>query len=131
MPDIDYDLLAEAIVKANKKSRQMEQTAQQKKHTFFRTFVMKVMNFAIYAAILLLIVAGIYVLWHNIVPRNMFSIRTAYAVTAALIIVALFAFLCLIEGLLDTSDDIRIYFSINMSLISLMLSMINFVSKFI
>lgn len=134
MPEIDYDRLAEAIVKANLKSqriKQESQTAGQKRHTFFRTFVMKIMNFAIYAAILLLIIAAIYMLWSHVVPRRIFSERTAYAMTAALVIVALFAFLCLIEGLLDQNDDIRIYFSINMSLISLMLSMINFVSKFI
>ena len=129
MNEIDYDRLAESIVRAQQYLNQQNQ--DRKRHVFFRSFVMKVLNFAVYSLIVCAAIASSYVLWHFVIQRGYLSEKWGYALTGMLMIVAVFAFLCLIEALFDQTDDARSYFSINLSLIALMLSFINLASRFI
>ena len=127
MHDIDYDRLAEAIVRA----QELASKPVPKRNVVFRSFVMKFMNFIIYAILVCAAIAGIYAVWGLIVPGGYVSVTVGYVITGFLVLVAVFAFLSFIEAMFDKTDDVKAYFGTNISLIALIMSFISLLTRFI
>ena len=124
--DIDYEKLAMAIIKAQEITKK-----EKKKHAIFRIFVMKVLNFLIYAGLVFASVIFLILLWKYIIARQILSVKLGYAISIFMVVVAIFSLLCMVEAMFDKSDTVREYFSLNISLIALTISVTNLLLRFI
>lgn len=97
----------------------------------FRLVILKVLNFFIYLAVILLAVMMIYVLWNYVIVRGHLNGRIGIILSVVLGAVALFAFICQIEALFDRNDESITYFNINMSLVALVVSLTSLLTRFI
>lgn len=120
--EIDYDKLAEAIVKAKNESKMMRNS------TKFRTLLMKTFNGIVYIMISLYSIMGIGWIWTDYYPRTS-SIMTCIAFSIGLAVIAIFTFLCQQETLDDKQVEAFNYFSTNISLVALIIALVSLIKK--
>ena len=116
--EIDYDKLAEAIVKA-----QATSSKKAKKKGKIRGSLMGTFNGCLYAGVYSAAALSIYAVWHNFKPEN-YPLISCIILTIILVIVAVYAFLCQQESFDDDAADSREYFNTNVSLIALIIAFV-------
>ncbi len=115
---IDYDKLAEAIVKANEKSKSKKSTSK------FRAALMGNINGAFYISISILSIFTTFGMWKDYAVNPKYDLATYIILTIVFIGIALYAFLCQQESLNDSAENSQQYFNTNISLIALIIALI-------
>ena len=116
--DIDYDKLAVAIVKAQNTSETNRNT-----NSNFRSILMRFFNGCMYIFGVLISGVCIYKIWTNY-SLNQVTLFNAIVFTILFVFMGVYFFLCQQETLKDKDSDSREHFSINVSLIALVVSLI-------
>ena len=117
--EIDYDKLAEAIVKA-----QNDLKKPQKETAKLRSAAMSFFNGAIYLAVYVLASLSIYATWAESYTKQNASFISCAIVTVILAFIGVYAFLCQQESLQDKESSAREHFNINISSIALIVAVI-------
>lgn len=117
--EIDYDKLAEAIVKAQTKLSQKEKRTRK-----FRSAAMSLFNGAIYAIVYTFAIAMIYVVWHECYANQTVPLIGCILFTLVLAFIGIYAFLCQQESHRDSETDTITHFNTNIALIALIVAMI-------
>lgn len=115
--EIDYDKLADAIVRAEKSVR------PEKKNAKFRTALLNVINGVIYISICIFAICGIFLLWHEFYISRTPSLVTCVFVSGLLALLAVYSFLCQQESTNDKEENALNYFQANMSLVALIVAL--------
>ena len=117
--EIDYDKLAEAIVKA-------ETMAQSKQlHTGkVRSIAMRFMNGLIYCIIYVFATLCIFTTWSECYPDKTIPLYGCVIITILFSIIGIYAFVCQQESFKDPDAEAMKYFNSNVSLIALIVSLI-------
>lgn len=116
--DIDYDKLAVAIVKAQNTSETNRNT-----NSKFRSILMRFFNGCMYIFGVLISGVCIYKIWTNY-SLNRVTLFNAIVFTILFVFMGVYFFLCQQETLGDKQAEAREHFSINVSLIALIVSLI-------
>lgn len=116
--EIDYDKLAEAIVKANKTAK------KEKGKGKIRTSAMRFFNGMIFAMVYVLAGLSIYATWSEAYSRNNAPLINCIVLTIAFLVVGIYAFLCQQETFDDSESDTVEFFNTNISLIALIVALI-------
>ena len=117
--EIDYDKLAEAIVKAQNNAK-----APKKNTSKLRGAAMAFFNGAIYSTVYVLAGLFIYAIWTESYAKQSASPIGCIILTAILVFIGIYAFLCQQESFQDKDSDAREHFNINVSLIALIVAII-------
>lgn len=117
--EIDYDKLAEAIVKAQTKLSQKEKRTKK-----FRSAAMSLFNGAIYAIVYTFAIAMIYVVWRECYANQTVPLIGCILFTLVLAFIGIYAFLCQQESHRDSETDTITHFNTNIALIALIVAMI-------
>lgn len=117
--EIDYDKLAEAIVKAQTKLSQKEKRTRK-----FRSAAMSLFNGAIYAIVYTFAIAMIYVVWRECYANQTVPLIGCILFTLVLAFIGIYAFLCQQESHRDSETDTITHFNTNIALIALIVAMI-------
>lgn len=113
--EIDYDKLAESIVKANKM-----QNTNQFKHSKYRIKIMNFLNGIIYLSGYSYCVIKIFNIWAN----SLYELRERIFLTTFLIIMALILFLMQQESLDESKDETVLHFNSNVALYAFIVAII-------
>lgn len=117
--EIDYDKLAEAIIKA-----QMVSQNKEKRTGKFRSAAMSLFNGAIYAIVYTFAIAMIYVVWRECYANQTVPLIGCILFTLVLAFIGIYAFLCQQESHRDSETDTITHFNTNIALIALIVAMI-------
>ena len=117
--EIDYDKLAEAIVKAQNNAK-----APKKSTSKLRGAAMAFFNGAIYSTVYVLAGLFIYAIWTESYAKQSASPIGCIILTAILVFIGIYAFLCQQESFKDDDSDAREHFDINISLIALIVALV-------
>ena len=117
--EIDYDKLAEAIVKAQNKLKTPTKNTGK-----FRTAAMSFFNGTIYSFVAIISGFGIYGTWKEYYPQSNSSVTSCTILTGILSITCIYSLLCQNESLNDKANDVREHFNTNISLIALIIAML-------
>ena len=115
--EIDYDKLAEAIVKANNTS-----SDEKYKKSNFRLKVLNFINGAIYLSGYSYCVVKIINLWSG----SLYDFMTRVVYTIICFIIALILFLMQQESLDESKDEILFHFNSNITVIVLLITILEF-----
>lgn len=116
--EVDYDKLADSIVKAQLKAENEKET-----HSKVRKSIMNFLNGFVYISISILCFYGIYFLWRN--PSDIFgSLVLKIIVSALLGVSGIMMFLAQQESLGETAEESNQHFNTNLSLVALILALI-------
>lgn len=121
--DIDYDKLAEAIVKAQKQA-ETENIKETKRTSRFRTRAMNFFNGSIYALIYVLSIYCVYIIWTETYGQPGIALWSCIIFTVLFIFIAIYAFLCQQETYKDKVTDVHEHFNTNISLVALIIAII-------
>jgi len=116
--EIDYNKLAEAIVKAQSK------TKEKKRKLNLRSKAMRFFNGTTYSVIYVVAISAIYVTWKDYFPVGEISLLGGIFLTALLSFVGIYAFLCQQETFNDSGEDSISHFNTNIALIALIVALI-------
>lgn len=116
--DIDYDKLAEAIVKAQNKAEYKEEKSGR-----FRTIFMRICNLIIYFGIYLFAIICVYGFWKVEAPNWQTWVIKIVFIAVSVAIAALM-FFTQIESFKDSKKEVQNYFNMNISFIALLISVI-------
>lgn len=116
--EIDYDKLAEAIVKANKTAK------KEKGKGKIRTSAMRFFNGMTFAMVYVLAGLSIYATWSEAYSKNNASLIDCIVLTVAFLVVGTYAVLCQQETFDDNESDTVEFFNTNISLIALIVALI-------
>ena len=115
--EIDYDKLAEAIVKAQNKT-------SKKSSSKLRNAALNFFNGAIYSMVYLVAVVSIYAIWSEVYPNQENSLIGCILISVIMAFIAVYAFLCQQESFKDKETETLEYFNVNISLIALIVALI-------
>lgn len=115
--EIDYDKLAEAIVKAQKKSE-----GKEKSHSKYRSGAMNFFNGAIYSVVYILAGTGVFTVWKEFFTNQDTSLISSIVITLILLFVGVYAFLCQQESFKEKESESFAHFNANISLIALLIA---------
>lgn len=118
--EIDYDKLAEAIIKAKK-----IQPSPAAKKKNFREKAMSLMNGILYAFIYVIALLCIVEVWRGF-SQNPEHLVVNIFCTAVFGIFGVYAFLCQQEALKDNGQEAQTHFNSNIALIALILAILTF-----
>lgn len=116
--DIDYEKLADAIIKAQNKV-----SSGKNNNSRFRSGLMQIFNGCMYILGVFLSGTCIYKIWTNY-SLNQVTLINAIVFTILFVFIGVYFFLCQQETLKDKDSDSREHFTINISLIALIVSLI-------
>ena len=116
--EIDYDKLAEAIVKAQKQTKPKKDTGK------FRSAAMSFFNGAIYSVVYVFSVICIYTTWAESYMKQNAPLIGCIILSVMLFFIGIYAFCCQQETHHDGISDAREHFNINISLIALIVSIV-------
>lgn len=119
--EIDYDKLAESIVKAQNKSKTQSVTKSTSK---FRSAAMNFFNGAIFSIVYVFSLLSIYVIWTELYSKGDTSFLSCAILTIIMLFVGIYAFLCQQESILDREKDAHEHFNTNISLLALIVAII-------
>lgn len=117
--EIDYDKLAEAIVRAQNNVKK-----KNKKSSKLRNAALSFFNGLVYAVVYLISGFSIYVIWSEIYPKQEASLGGCIFLSVILVIVGVYAFLCQQESYNDKETETLEYFNVNVSLIALIVALV-------
>lgn len=117
--EIDYDKLAEAIVKAQTKASKQKKTTGK-----FRSAAMGLFNGSIYAVVYIFAVIMIYVVWSECYFNQTIPLVGCILFTFVLTFVGVYAFLCQQESHSDSESETITHFNTNIALFALIVAMI-------
>ena len=117
--EIDYDKLAEAIVRAQ---QQMQMNNRQTGK--WRSAAMNFFNGAVYALVYTLAGLFIYTIWSISYRNQEASLTSCIICTIILTFIGVYAFLCQQETFLDKRTEVREHFNSNISLIALIVALV-------
>ena len=117
--EIDYEKLAEAIVKAQKKSE-----CKEKSHSKYRSGAMNFFNGAIYSIVYFLAGAGVFTIWKEFFAKQDTSLISCVVVTIILLFVGVYAFLCQQESFKEKESESFAHFNANISLIAMIIALV-------
>lgn len=126
--EIDYDKLAEAIVKAQQKA-EVETIKETRKTSKFRTLAMSFFNGSIYSVIYVLSIYFVYIIWTESYGKPGITLISCIIFTALFAFVAIYAFLCQQETYNDKATDVHQHFNTNVSLVALIVALIALVKE--
>lgn len=113
--DIDYEKLAEAIVKA-----QREAEKQEGRPNRFRASMMSVLNISLYAFTFLFSVLLIVAVWKTAIDSRI--VKTIYTVVFAF--TGVYSVACLCESWCDSDKRAQEHFNSNVALIAMVLALL-------
>ena len=120
--EVDYDKLAEAIVKANKKELPQQNNMQH------RGTILGLFNILVYTAPIILILKALVGLRINCLqvgyPEIIVNIIMCIVLTASGIVVSLLLYSAMKETLCDTEEQIVSHFNTNISVAALIVALI-------
>ncbi|MBR3382833.1 MAG: hypothetical protein IKG85_07350 [Clostridia bacterium] len=116
--DIDYDKLAEAIVRAQTASEEQKSKGKKTRRSVFRF-----LNAFAFVLMAVLFIAGIVLLWTTLIGATV-ELWVRIFATAALLLMAIIAFLCFNESLDDNYQDSIVLFTTLVSLVALIVAVI-------
>ncbi len=116
--EIDYDKLAEAIIKAQNES------VKRQKRSKFRSTAMNFFNGTIYAVVYSLAIVMVYVVWAECYATQTIPLIGCIIFTAIFAFVGIYAFLCQQETHNDSDSDTITHFNTNIALVALIIAMI-------
>lgn len=119
--EIDYDKLAESIEKAQNK---VKAQPVKKSTSKFRDMAMSFFNGVIYSMLYIFSILCIYNIWTKSYIRQNASLIDCIIQTIILLFVGIYAFICQQESFQDKDSDVREHFSINISLLALIVAII-------
>lgn len=114
--EIDYDKLAEAIVKANNNSK--------KKKDKIRTSAMRFFNGMTFAMIYVIAFLGLYATWSEAYSKNNAPLIECIILSVAFLVIGVYSFLCQQETFDDNESDTVEFFNTNISLVALIVALI-------
>lgn len=117
--EIDYDKLAEAIIKAQNRAKESKRATSK-----FRSAAMSLLNGAVFAFIYVLAYYGIYVVWKVSYMKQNAPLVGCIILTFFLALIGIYAFLCQQESRQDNDTDVREHFNINISLVALIVAIV-------
>lgn len=117
--EIDYDKLADAIVKAQDKSK-----AKHKEQLNLRTRAMRFFNGLCYSIVYVVAVSCIYIVWKQSYPTNSIPLHGCILVSSLFAFVGIYAFLCQQESFGDSNDESLAHFNTNVALIALIVALV-------
>lgn len=123
--EIDYDKLAEAIVRAQNASK-TEQKKHEKRRTRFRNKLLGFFNRVVYDAITTVCILLVICVWNLYAHENAYSLLQSIIFSLLFVILGVFSFLCSLE---TQDDDYSIsvpLFNLNVSLVAMVVAMISF-----
>ncbi len=115
--EIDYDKLAEAIVKAQNKT-------SKKSSSKLRNAALNFFNGAIYSMVYLVAGVSIYAIWSEVYPNQENSLIGCILISVIMAFIGVYAFLCQQESFKDKEAETLEYFNVNISLIALIVALI-------
>lgn len=115
--EIDYDKLAEAIVKAQNKT-------SKKSSSKLRNAALNFFNGAIYSMVYLVAGVSIYAIWSEVYPNQENSLIGCILISVIMAFIGVYAFLCQQESFKDKETETLEYFNVNISLIALIVALI-------
>ena len=116
--DIDYEKLADAIVKAQNKAESKEEKSGR-----FRTIFMRICNWIIYLGIYLFAVVCVWGFW-NVEAPNWQTWVVKIVFIAVSVAIAALMFFTQIESFKDSKKEVQNYFNVNISFIALLVAII-------
>ena len=119
--EIDYDKLADAIVRANKRIEQASNKRQE-----FRGEMMRNINGLVYLVIGFASIYGAYLLWKSFHYTDFNSLVECIVKMILLGCMAIYMFVCQQESLSDDEESAFKHFSTNVSLVALIVALIAF-----
>ena len=122
--EIDYEKLAEAIIKAESKEKEIKKDTGK-----LRSSAMSFLNGVMYSTVYIVSGQFIYTVWTELHPKHNVSLVSCVVLTMALVFIGAYSFLCQQESFQDKKSDIREHFNINISLIALIVAIIAFLKK--
>ena len=117
--EIDYDKLAEAIVKAQNDAKNLKKNTGK-----FRSAAMAFFNGAVYSVVYVLAGLCIYATWTESYAKQSASLLGCIILTIILAFMGVYAFLCQQESMQDKESDAREHFNTNVSLIALIVAIV-------
>ena len=117
--DIDYDKLAEAIVKAQKKAEFKE-----KSHSKYRSSAMNFLNGTIYSSVYILSGIEVFTVWKDFSTEKDISLISCIVVTLILLFVGVYSFLCQQESLREKESESFAHFNTNVSLVAMIIALV-------
>jgi len=117
--EIDYDKLAEAIVKVQNDAKNPKKNARR-----LRSAAMGFFNGAVYSTVYVLAGLSIYAIWTESYAKQSASVVGCIILTAILAFIGIYAFLCQQESFQDKDSDAQEHFNVNISLIALIVAII-------
>ena len=117
--EIDYDKLAEAIVKAQNDAKKPNKETGR-----LRSAAMRFFNGAIYSTVYVLAGLFIYTIWTESYTKQNASFIGCIILTVILAFIGIYTFLCQQETFQDKENDAREHFNINISLVALIVAII-------
>lgn len=117
--EIDYDKLAEAIVKA-----QNDVKKPKKNTSKLRSTAMTFFNGVVYSVVYSLAALCIYATWTESYAKQSASLIGCVILTIILAFIGIYALLCQQESFQDKDSDAREHFNINVSLIALIVAIV-------
>lgn len=122
--EIDYEKLAEAIVKAQSNEKEIKKDTGK-----LRSSAMSFLNGVMYSTVYIVSGLFIYTVWTELHPKHNVSLVSCVVLTMVLVFVGAYSFLCQQESFQDKKSDIREHFNINISLIALIVAIVAFLKK--
>ena len=117
--EIDYDKLAESIIKAQNHAKENKRTTSK-----FRSAAMGLLNGTVYATVYIIAFYSIYVVWTESFSKQNASLVGCIILTFFLVFIGIYAFLCQQESRQDKDNDVREHFNINISLVALIVAIV-------
>lgn len=117
--EIDYDRLANAILKA-----QLKIDNKKNKHSKVRRGLMNFLNGTVYISISILCFYGIYYVWHSYSGGMSNNIVLKIIITILLGVLGVVLFLSQQESLEETEEESNEHFNTNLSLAALIIALI-------
>lgn len=119
--EIDYDKLADAIVKANERTKKA-----QKRHNGFRAGIMVAINAALPVAIMLAMILTGITIWSDYVPNGIMGTLESVVTTVLLTIIAVSQLLSAVEAWKDDDETALQHFNANIGLAALIVALAAF-----
>lgn len=116
--EIDYDKLAEAIVKAEAKAK------EKKPRMNLRAKAMRFFNGTAYSIVCVIAASAIYVIWKEQYPAKLISLYGCILLSVLFAFVGIYAFLCQQETFDDNGEESISHFNTNVALIALIIALI-------
>ena len=121
--EIDYDKLAEAIVKAQEKTKEASKKSESRK-TRFRNAFLGNFNGIFYHGLSILLIYFIIKIWISFSKHEITSLISCIIFTVMFAVFSIVSFLCGQETFGDDYERSRSLFSTNVSLIALIIAII-------